>query len=197
MVNCGGIADLAQYVTVGEDVHVFVLDSHRPYHLANVWEGNAKVLLLDDKKKKEDRREENGDSDDEVEYPEYDPLDYVGTASGSDDGEEEDEGEVEEDDGESEIADEDAGGNGVHSGSDVEQPNGKVVFFSQEYVVVLLHLDCWFLLSRGAVDCAMGMLWPKHWISVCAAKRSLNSADNGNRGYGRTTSIPSTVHPRQ
>lgn len=48
MINCGGSVDLKEFFSLDESVSIYVLDSHRPYHLHNVRESNHQIRLLDD-----------------------------------------------------------------------------------------------------------------------------------------------------
>lgn len=50
LLNCGGIVDLASFLELDAvpSVAVYVVDSHRPYNLANVREENEQVRILDD-----------------------------------------------------------------------------------------------------------------------------------------------------
>lgn len=43
MINCGGGIDLMEFIQPEPHVTVYVLDSHRPYHLRNVQEHNRQV----------------------------------------------------------------------------------------------------------------------------------------------------------
>jgi hypothetical protein len=43
MINCGGIVDLGGFLKLGNHMSVYVFDSHRPYHLANVDPDNVQV----------------------------------------------------------------------------------------------------------------------------------------------------------
>jgi hypothetical protein len=43
-LNCGGALNLPKlFEKAPEEVTMFVVDSHRPYHLANVWAEEQKV----------------------------------------------------------------------------------------------------------------------------------------------------------
>jgi cell division control protein 45 len=48
LINCGGIVDLLDFFSLPPHTNVYVLDSHRPYHLANVRLANEQVCMLDD-----------------------------------------------------------------------------------------------------------------------------------------------------
>jgi hypothetical protein len=48
MINCGGTIDLVGFLEPAPNVTVYVLDSHRPYHLSNVREHCQQVWILDD-----------------------------------------------------------------------------------------------------------------------------------------------------
>ena len=37
MIECGGTVDLTRMLTVGPNVTIYVVDSHRPYNLVNVY----------------------------------------------------------------------------------------------------------------------------------------------------------------
>eukprot|EP00457_Paulinella_chromatophora_P004477 gb/GEZN01004489.1/.p1 GENE.gb/GEZN01004489.1/~~gb/GEZN01004489.1/.p1 ORF type:complete len:584 (-),score=68.31 gb/GEZN01004489.1/:81-1832(-) len=59
MLNCGGIVNLQQFLTLTDDMCVYVIDSHRPYHLDNVRQSNEQIRIL--------QTTEEGE---EVDYPE-------------------------------------------------------------------------------------------------------------------------------
>ncbi|KAL6070209.1 DNA replication initiation factor cdc45 [Balamuthia mandrillaris] len=47
LIGCGGVVDLEDLLDIHEqDVTLFVLDSHRPYHLTNIY--SDKIVLMDD-----------------------------------------------------------------------------------------------------------------------------------------------------
>jgi cell division control protein 45 len=48
LINCGGIVDMADFFDLPEAATAYVVDSHRPYHLANVDADNTKICMLDD-----------------------------------------------------------------------------------------------------------------------------------------------------
>ncbi len=49
LLNCGGAIDVKDFFGLDEEkTSIYILDSHRPYHLANVREGNTQVRVLDD-----------------------------------------------------------------------------------------------------------------------------------------------------
>jgi len=50
MLNCGAIVDVREELelSVEESIRCFVLDSHRPVHLANIVHANEKVVVFDD-----------------------------------------------------------------------------------------------------------------------------------------------------
>ena len=37
MIECGGTVDLTRMLTVGPNVTIYVVDSHRPYNLVNIY----------------------------------------------------------------------------------------------------------------------------------------------------------------
>lgn len=46
MINCGATVDLLQLLELDANRMVYVLDSHRPYHLANVQQENEQVVIF-------------------------------------------------------------------------------------------------------------------------------------------------------
>jgi cell division control protein 45 len=46
-INCGGVVDIGELLRLPKQVKIYVLDSHRPYHLANVYDEDQ-VFLVDD-----------------------------------------------------------------------------------------------------------------------------------------------------
>ncbi|KAJ3109527.1 hypothetical protein HDU97_005184 [Phlyctochytrium planicorne] len=47
MINCGGIIDLESYFPLTDQMSVYVIDSHRPIHLRNLF-GGDKIIIFDD-----------------------------------------------------------------------------------------------------------------------------------------------------
>ncbi|CEO97713.1 Cell division control protein 45 [Plasmodiophora brassicae] len=47
MINCGANINLKAELPPRDDLHVYVLDSHRPYHLTNVHPNNTSIVCLD------------------------------------------------------------------------------------------------------------------------------------------------------
>ena len=46
LLNCGATVELQRFFEVPESTKIFVIDSHRPYHLANVKDSNEQVCRL-------------------------------------------------------------------------------------------------------------------------------------------------------
>ena len=46
MINCGGTVDLKEFFNLDQSVSIYVLDSHRPYHLNNVRDTNEQVVFV-------------------------------------------------------------------------------------------------------------------------------------------------------
>lgn len=60
MINCGSTIDIVEILEPPEDIIFFVIDSHRPYDLCNVYsEGQIRIL---------------GKPSDDEEIPEYDEI---------------------------------------------------------------------------------------------------------------------------
>ena len=38
MLNCGAVIDIGQLLRLPDSVKIYIIDSHRPYHLANVYD---------------------------------------------------------------------------------------------------------------------------------------------------------------
>eukprot|EP00808_Paulinella_micropora_P021793 g56480.t1 len=47
MLNCGGIVDLREFLSLTDEMSVYVIDSHRPYHLSNVRQDNEQIRILE------------------------------------------------------------------------------------------------------------------------------------------------------
>lgn len=47
MLNCGGLVDLSEYFTLSDEMTCYVLDSHRPLNLHNIYATNQ-IVVLDD-----------------------------------------------------------------------------------------------------------------------------------------------------
>ncbi|RUS21570.1 CDC45-like protein-domain-containing protein [Endogone sp. FLAS-F59071] len=47
MLNCGGLVDLSEFFTLSPEVTLYVIDSHRPHNLHNVF-GSGQIVVLDD-----------------------------------------------------------------------------------------------------------------------------------------------------
>ncbi|KRZ30221.1 Cell division control protein 45 -like protein [Trichinella pseudospiralis] len=44
-INCGGTIDISELLQLSKDITVFVLDSHRPFNLENVYSTNVRLLI--------------------------------------------------------------------------------------------------------------------------------------------------------
>jgi len=44
MIDCGGLVDLGEFLTLGEQMTVYLFDSHRPIKLPNLDSQNQQVL---------------------------------------------------------------------------------------------------------------------------------------------------------
>lgn len=62
LLNCGGSVNLTSFLELQENVILYVIDSHRPYHLANVSSENLQVRIID-----ESNEHNEYPSDDEIE----------------------------------------------------------------------------------------------------------------------------------
>lgn len=47
MIDCGATVDLGELLSVSPDMMVYLIDSHRPYNLGNIF-GNSQLAILDD-----------------------------------------------------------------------------------------------------------------------------------------------------
>lgn len=47
MIDCGGTVDLAELLSISPEMMIYLLDSHRPYNLHNVFD-NSQLAILDD-----------------------------------------------------------------------------------------------------------------------------------------------------
>ncbi|KUF80487.1 Cell division control protein 45 [Phytophthora nicotianae] len=48
MLNCGAIVDVAKLLALPTHVKCYVLDSHRPIHLANIYDEHQQIVVFDD-----------------------------------------------------------------------------------------------------------------------------------------------------
>lgn len=60
MINCGGTLDLVELLQPNESVVIFILDSHRPYDLCNIY-SESQIRIL-------------GKPDEDSEIPEYNDI---------------------------------------------------------------------------------------------------------------------------
>ncbi|KAG3110529.1 hypothetical protein PI124_g10379 [Phytophthora idaei] len=90
MLNCGAIVDVAKLLALPTHVKCYVLDSHRPIHLANIYDEHQQIVVFDDGALALD------------EYPAFGPDLEVGDFEEEEEEEEDEESEGEEDDEESE-----------------------------------------------------------------------------------------------
>ncbi|KAG6969890.1 hypothetical protein JG687_00002942 [Phytophthora cactorum] len=90
MLNCGAIVDVAKLLALPTHVKCYVLDSHRPIHLANIYDEHQQIVVFDDGALALD------------EYPAFGPDLEVEDFEEEEEEEEDEESEGEEDDEESE-----------------------------------------------------------------------------------------------
>ncbi|KAJ1919382.1 DNA replication initiation factor cdc45, partial [Tieghemiomyces parasiticus] len=96
-LNCGATADLADLFQLPPDVTLYVMDSHRPFHLRNLY-GNPQVVIFDDGETDESlqivrqaferlERLENGEESGSVGSGSKRPRSLVNDVDNDDDGE--------------------------------------------------------------------------------------------------------------
>ncbi|KAL7751816.1 DNA replication initiation factor cdc45 [Sorochytrium milnesiophthora] len=88
LLNCGGVVNVQDFLSLNDQVRCYVIDSHRPYNLDNLF-GNHQVVVFDDGEIEHDLRDER--------------LAYEETEF-QDSNDEEEEEEEEEGDGDEELA---------------------------------------------------------------------------------------------
>jgi cell division control protein 45 len=93
MINCGGLVDLTEFLSFSEILTVYIIDSHRPYNLSNIYSTNQ-IVIVDD-----------GDIEDDMAdiQKAYEELEYDTDSSSSSEDDDEDEDEEEEEEEEEEI----------------------------------------------------------------------------------------------
>jgi cell division control protein 45 len=111
MINCGAIVNIAQLLQLPRAVKCYVFDSHRPIHLANIYDANQQIVVFDDGAQAIDEFPEDGS---DIERDEFD-----GETEGEDDDDEEEE-EEDEEEGEDAEVDEDEGEAEVEFGAPTE-----------------------------------------------------------------------------
>ena len=99
LLDCGGAVDIGEFFQLSEQMSVYVVDSHRPFHLNNLYK-NDQVFILDD-----------GDIDEQM-APVREAFDLAERAiergsDDEDDDEDEEEGEEDEEDEDEDDEDED------------------------------------------------------------------------------------------
>lgn len=103
MINCGAIVNVMQLLALPEHMKCYIFDSHRPIHLANIYDANQQIVVFDDGAQSiEDYPADGSDIDEDN----FDPSDAEDDED--DDEEDDDEGEeeaddVDEDEGEEEV----------------------------------------------------------------------------------------------
>ncbi|EEB05321.2 DNA replication pre-initiation complex subunit Cdc45 [Schizosaccharomyces japonicus yFS275] len=48
LINCGAMVDLPAYLAVNDQFNVYLIDSHRPYNLDNIYEEDNRIFVIDD-----------------------------------------------------------------------------------------------------------------------------------------------------
>ncbi|KAJ0392763.1 hypothetical protein P43SY_007474 [Pythium insidiosum] len=48
MINCGAIVNVTQLLLLPREVKCYIFDSHRPIHLANIYDANQQIVVFDD-----------------------------------------------------------------------------------------------------------------------------------------------------
>ncbi|KAJ3113710.1 hypothetical protein HDU96_003039 [Phlyctochytrium bullatum] len=82
MLNCGGILDLEEFFDLGEQAAVYVIDSHRPLHLRNLF-GGDRIIVFDDGEA--DSMKGVQEAFQELEFPEASDDDVDDDGGGRDD----------------------------------------------------------------------------------------------------------------
>ncbi|OQR98084.1 cell division control protein 45 [Achlya hypogyna] len=113
LINCGAMIDIFSTLQLqGQNIKVYVVDSHRPIHLANVYDRHGTVFLFDDEAQAEEDFPEDGPDIEAIENDEDDE---------DDDDEDANDDEASDSDGEAEVGDnlvQDATKKRKRSGSD-------------------------------------------------------------------------------
>ncbi|GLE06921.1 hypothetical protein PINS_up016663 [Pythium insidiosum] len=142
MINCGAIVNITQLLMLPRDIKCYIFDSHRPIHLANIYDANQQIVVFDDGAQSiEDFPADGSDIDnDDLEASDEEDEDEDGEDE-EEDGEEDDDArtdEEEDDDGEAEVefgaranegeavdaAEADADDEGAGDEEDTEVPTG-------------------------------------------------------------------------
>ncbi|TMW69627.1 hypothetical protein Poli38472_001783 [Pythium oligandrum] len=103
MLNCGAIVNVTQLLALPSSVKCYIFDSHRPIHLANIYDTTQQIVVFDDGAQSIEDFPADGSDIENDEFEESDEEE------GEDDGEEDDEEdreeeeEVDEDEGEAEV----------------------------------------------------------------------------------------------
>ncbi|ORX82277.1 CDC45-like protein [Anaeromyces robustus] len=86
MINCGGLVDLTEFLSLSEILTVYIIDSHRPYNLSNIYSTNQ-IVIVDDGDIEEDMADIQ---------KAFEELEYDTDSSSSDEETDEEEEEEEE-----------------------------------------------------------------------------------------------------
>ncbi|EQC35468.1 hypothetical protein SDRG_07176 [Saprolegnia diclina VS20] len=112
LINCGAMIDVYSTMQLGgRNIKVYVIDSHRPLHLANVYDRHGTVFLFDDEAQAEDDFPEDGPDIEAIEQDDEEEEDDEDDEAASDS----------DSDGEAEVGDglvQDATKKRKRSGSD-------------------------------------------------------------------------------
>lgn len=101
MINCGAIVNVMQLLALPEDIKCYIFDSHRPIHLANIYDANQQIVVFDDGAQSIEDYPADGSDIDEDNYEASDAEDD--DEEDDEEEEEEEDNDVDEDEGEEEV----------------------------------------------------------------------------------------------
>ncbi|DBA01874.1 TPA: hypothetical protein N0F65_006022 [Lagenidium giganteum] len=104
LINCGAIVNVSELLALPPTARCYILDSHRPIHLANIYDANQQIVVFDDGAQSLDDFPADGS---DIENDDFnvsdDDEDDDDEEEEEDDDVEDDEGTEEEDEGEAEV----------------------------------------------------------------------------------------------
>lgn len=109
MINCGAIVNVTQLLQLPQHAKCYIFDSHRPVHLANIYDSHQQIVVFDDGAQSLDEFPADGsdiDGDDVDDTDDDGELDDEDDDEDDDDEEEEETDDVDPDEGEAEFGQE-------------------------------------------------------------------------------------------
>ncbi|KAF1336570.1 Cell division control protein 45, partial [Globisporangium splendens] len=100
MINCGAIVNVMELLALPAHMKCYIFDSHRPIHLANIYDPSQQIVVFDDGSQALDEYPADGS---DIENDDFEVSDEEEEEEDDDEDEEDDDEDADDDEGEAEV----------------------------------------------------------------------------------------------